>query len=117
MQGTLVQALVKELRPYMLHGTAFKKRVLFNIKFLENNAFLPFLHSLNRCSLSASMERGWVLSVGKCCWPSMPFCKLDLGVSSPPPGRDSCLWRCLWRCPAARPFTLAALPGLETAED
>ena len=42
MQGTLVQALVKELRPYMLHGAAFKKRVLFNINFLENNAFLPF---------------------------------------------------------------------------
>lgn len=32
-------------------------------------------------------------------------------------GRDSCLWRCPWRCPAARPFALAALPGLETAED
>lgn len=41
------------------------------------------------------------------------FAEPDLGVSSPEPGRDSCLWR----CPAARPFALAALPWLETAED
>ncbi|CAN0404648.1 unnamed protein product [Rangifer tarandus platyrhynchus] len=45
------------------------------------------------------------------------FAEPGLGVTSPEPGRDSCLWRCPWRCPAARPFALAALPWLETAED